>query len=554
LISFSVFVCFVAYASTAKNGINEFGRKSRDRIKEAVVGRQIRIMPQFNKLNFGFGKFDGIDYYYTKTISRIFFQDLQIDVNVSDIEFDDNIVKLELSHPILGYGELDFVFGKELLKRATESDIEGIILNSVGDENHLYVFSNPGGKIVHLHICNHLHVSDKTVRMTFEQAQKKRYKKCGFCFKKMLYLPELSMERTIERAWTQRLSEYQTMMEGTNRQIELQKTGEEILKRWPFPLLGYDYTFYLVDSQDINAFAIPTGKIVVTAGILDSLENDAELEALLVFAISHVERRHSLKQYVARLAQIETSQQIMSLASAAGSLASAMAGGLWSAISVLPLEEETDRPKPVLGFQELYESETATIAALYFDIYGKNENDLSALIRKLQFNEMTELFHPDLRNHKILNLEERIKSIHETEFLYFGKDRRFKTKRQKKAPYELELLYQYIRDETNALDVYVTDKRLLKRFEGDGRKQNVSLIINEGSGQQEFILDKRFTTEDTWGVFLTFFAKADQENRFVQNIESIVLKVGTPRSPNDRRQVDGFEYLTFVEGKLEYGD
>ena len=68
------------------------------------------------------------------------------------------------------------------------------------------------------------------------------------------------------------------------------------------------------------------------------------------------------------------------------------------------------------------------------------------------------------------------------------------------------------------------------------------------------MLEKRFTTEDTWGVFLTFVADDDQKQRFLQNIETIVLKVGTPRLPNDRRQEGGLEYFTFVEGKLEYGD
>ena len=552
LILFCILFGFVALAFASNNGVKEFDRKVREKIEDAVIDRKILIMPQFNKLNFGFGRFDGIDYYFTKTISRIFFQDMQIEVNIADIEFDDNTITVELSHPVLGYGDIDFVFSKNLLKRAAEADIENIILNSLGDENHLYVFSNPGGKIVHLHICNHLRDVNKSVRMTLEHAEKKRYKKCGFCFKKMLYLPDLSMERTIERTWTQRLSEYQTMMEGTERQIELQKIGEKILKNWPLPLLGYDYTFYLVDSEDMNAFAIPTGKIVVTTGILDSLENGGELEALLAFAIAHVEKRHSLKQYQSRLAQIEKSQTVMSLASAAGTLASAMAVGLWGAISVVPLEQEVDRPKPVLGFEEIYESEATIIAALYFDIHAKNKSDLSALIRKLQFNEMTELLHPDLRNYKFLNLEERINSIKKTDFIYFGKEKRFKTKRQKKAPYELDLLYQYIRGDKNSLNIYITDKRLLKRFGNDKRKQKASLLIRDRSGKHEFLMDRRFTTEDTWGVFLTFFADEDRKHRFLQDIESVVLKIGTPRSPNDRTQDAGQEIFTFVEGKLDY--
>ena len=68
---------FVPVISASGEGIREFDTRTRDRIREHVTGKLVRIMPQLNKLNFGFGQFDGLDYYYTTTISRIFFQDLQ---------------------------------------------------------------------------------------------------------------------------------------------------------------------------------------------------------------------------------------------------------------------------------------------------------------------------------------------------------------------------------------------------------------------------------------------------------------------------------------------
>jgi hypothetical protein len=181
-----------------------FDTQSRERIRQAITNQQIRIMPQLNKLNFGFGQHDGIDYYFTKTISRIFFQDLQVEPTITGVQFDDYIIKLELSHPILGYGEIDFVFSPPLLKRAGEAEITKILLNALGDENHLSVFANTGGKIVHLFTCNHLRDRSKAVRMTLEYSEKKRYKRCNFCFKKMMYLPDLSLETAIEKEWSQR--------------------------------------------------------------------------------------------------------------------------------------------------------------------------------------------------------------------------------------------------------------------------------------------------------------------------------------------------------------
>ena len=80
---------------------------------------------------------------------------IQVEPTILEVQFNDDIIQLELSHPILGYGDIDFVFSPQLMKRAGEADIEKILVNSLGDENHLYVFANPGGKIVHLFTCNH---------------------------------------------------------------------------------------------------------------------------------------------------------------------------------------------------------------------------------------------------------------------------------------------------------------------------------------------------------------------------------------------------------------
>jgi hypothetical protein len=204
LLILAVMTGFVAPAFSDNDGSKTFDARSRERIRQAITNQQVRIMPQLNKLNFGFGQHDGIDYYFTKTISRIFFQDLQVEPTITDVQFDDYIVKLELFHPILGYGEIDFVFSPPLLKRAGEAEITKILLNSLGDENHLYVFANSGGKIVHLFTCNHLQDRSQAVRMTLEYSEKKRYKRCNFCFKKMMYLPDLSLETAIEsrfRCW-----------------------------------------------------------------------------------------------------------------------------------------------------------------------------------------------------------------------------------------------------------------------------------------------------------------------------------------------------------------
>src|SRR5690606_36345304 len=50
-----------------------------------------------------------------------------------------------------------------------------------------------------------------------------------------------------------------------------------------------------VDSEEVNAFALPGGKIFVYSGILEKMGSYKELTALLGHEISHVTNRHSLK-------------------------------------------------------------------------------------------------------------------------------------------------------------------------------------------------------------------------------------------------------------------
>ena len=53
--------------------------------------------------------------------------------------------------------------------------------------------------------------------------------------------------------------------------------------------------FTVIDSEIVNAYALPDGNIVVYTGILDSMENYDELVGLIGHEASHVNNRHSMK-------------------------------------------------------------------------------------------------------------------------------------------------------------------------------------------------------------------------------------------------------------------
>lgn len=59
---------------------------------------------------------------------------------------------------------------------------------------------------------------------------------------------------------------------------------------------GREYTFYLVDSPEVNAFAIPGGHIFVNRGLIESADQASEFAGVLGHEIAHVTERHGIEQ------------------------------------------------------------------------------------------------------------------------------------------------------------------------------------------------------------------------------------------------------------------
>ncbi|BAU50384.1 peptidase M48 [Sulfurifustis variabilis] len=83
-------------------------------------------------------------------------------------------------------------------------------------------------------------------------------------------------------------------------QAYVQRVGERLAAQSHRPDLIY--RFAVLDSPDVNAFALPGGYIYITRGILAYLQSEAELAAVLGHEIGHVTARHSVKQYSAATA------------------------------------------------------------------------------------------------------------------------------------------------------------------------------------------------------------------------------------------------------------
>ena len=63
----------------------------------------------------------------------------------------------------------------------------------------------------------------------------------------------------------------------------------------------FDYRVTVVQSEEINAFALPGGRIVVLSGVLGFIERPDELAAVLGHEIAHVTGRHGMRNVAHRL-------------------------------------------------------------------------------------------------------------------------------------------------------------------------------------------------------------------------------------------------------------
>lgn len=96
-----------------------------------------------------------------------------------------------------------------------------------------------------------------------------------------------------KEAHKQILQQYR-VYNNKNLQKYVQFIGQKLAEKSSRPHLKY--SFIVLDSEDVNAFALPGGYIYVTRGLMAYLNSEAELAAVLGHEIGHVAARHASRQ------------------------------------------------------------------------------------------------------------------------------------------------------------------------------------------------------------------------------------------------------------------
>ncbi len=104
---------------------------------------------------------------------------------------------------------------------------------------------------------------------------------------------EIALGRNSHKEVLQQYSVY----DNPELQAYVSSVGEKLAKNSHRNNLIYRFT--VLDSKDVNAFALPGGYIYITRGLMAYLNSEAELAAVLGHEIGHVTARHSVRQYSA---------------------------------------------------------------------------------------------------------------------------------------------------------------------------------------------------------------------------------------------------------------
>jgi predicted Zn-dependent protease len=107
------------------------------------------------------------------------------------------------------------------------------------------------------------------------------------------------------------------------------------------------YHFYIVDTDGVNAFALPGGYIYVNRGLIERTDNVSELAGVLAHEIGHVAARHGVKMLQREMRTRSMSRFMYETLLGRGPLVSPQAvdvgGELWMAAHSRADEEEADR-------------------------------------------------------------------------------------------------------------------------------------------------------------------------------------------------------------------
>ena len=154
------------------------------------------------------------------------------------------------------------------------------------------------------------------------------------------------------------------------------KIGLELAKQTEYQ--QYPYRFTILNTQIVNAFALPGGYVYITRGLLALASSEAELAGVLSHELAHVTARHG--------AERRTAQQVAQLGLLLGAVGLRAAG----LPSDLMQVGQTVALAAIKGYSREHEFEADTLGIRYMSRAGYNADAMASFLGSLREHSKVE--------------------------------------------------------------------------------------------------------------------------------------------------------------------
>ncbi|MBN2290651.1 MAG: M48 family metalloprotease [Candidatus Glassbacteria bacterium] len=298
----------------------------------------------------------------------------------------DNSLTVSFQHRYLGSGSIRVYnlgsSGPEILenfRRAFE-----LAFSEGPDDGFAPFVGNVQSKLLHYIGCNHLPgKDDQEVFADVEEAERQGYHRCNICFMSTSRMPNYNLEMILGQKVAAEARYFYPLSDNKALNQKLGRVGSVVLAGWPTPLRGYKYAFQVLESDQLRAIACPGGTVFVATGMLEALETDSELEALLAREIAHIERRHGWREYKkGKTAAFWKSVAKFAVGTTVGPIAREVPAGLFS--NILSSFSSMAAQIVLAGYSREYEQEADFYAVSYL-MERDQRQAMYSLLQKLQY-------------------------------------------------------------------------------------------------------------------------------------------------------------------------
>ena len=242
----------------------------------------------------------------------------------------------------------------------------------------------------HLPTVGHLpHDKNRLFYESEDIAVSNNYNYCPACFNKVPYMTDYYLEKQLVRSAIMNYQNNHEIMYEHKDLNKIQKIMNDVLQKWPEKLKGYDYRVQVVRDDAINASAFGQGNLYFTTGLLNTIENDEELESIMAHEIAHVEKRHTLMGYYeADKAKGEVALKTL-LVGLGAIVAGADASTANALLSITESVATYSAELALKGYGRSLEEEADIVADLYFYTNNKKKFYFKSMLDKLLTSQIS---------------------------------------------------------------------------------------------------------------------------------------------------------------------